>query len=201
VATDDAPANDPVRITTCDGPDGFSPGPGRYLAQLTEIRGGLLEQVVDLTPEQLAWHPNPNTESVGTQLLHLAAIEWSWIFQDILGRPDEEYDGWEEALPIRVGAPQISGQPLAYYTDRLARVRAKVRDALRAMTDDDLPRLVGNAPREPGEEHGGHLYTIDWILFHLVHHEAHHAGQVELLIRVMPEFGNRGAGESIPAGR
>ena len=184
---DPPPTASAPQITTCSGPDGFSPGIGRYFAQLTEIRDGLLAQVADLTPEQLAWHPNPDTESVGTQLLHVAAVEWSWIFQDILGRPDDDYLRWEEAFPIRVGTPQVSGQPLSYYADRLARVRAAVRAVLRGMTDDDLSRLVGNAPPEPGEEGASRLYAIDWILFHLVHHEAHHAGQVELLTRLMPD--------------
>lgn len=30
------------------------------------------------------------------------------------------------------------------------------------------------------------LCSIDWILFHLVEHEAHHTGQVELLRRLLP---------------
>ena len=175
------------RITTCTGPAGFASGIGRYLAQLAEIRAEILTQVDHLTPEQLAWHPTPDTESVGTQLLHVAAVEWSWIFQDILGRPDDDYQGWEEAFPLRVGGPQVSGKPLAYFIDHLARVRAEITEALRPFVDADLARLVGEGPLEPGEARRSRLYSIDWILFHLVHHEAHHAGQVELLIRLLPE--------------
>jgi uncharacterized damage-inducible protein DinB len=179
------PTADNPKITTCDPVPGFAPGIGRYVAQLTEIRGNLLREVANLSPEQLAWHPNEEMESIGTQLLHVAAIEWSWIFQDIFGRPDEEYDGWEEALPIRVGAPQVCGQPLAYFTEKLAAVRAQALEALRGLADDDLARLVGEAPPSDGEEPRARLYTIDWILFHIVEHEAHHIGQVELLRRLL----------------
>jgi uncharacterized damage-inducible protein DinB len=175
------------KITTCDPVPGFARGIGRYVAQLTETRGNLLREVANLSPEQLSWYPNDETESIGTQLLHVAAIEWSWIFQDIFGRPDEEFDGWAEALPIRVGAPQVTGKPLAYFTERLDRVRGQILDALRELSDDDLSRLVGEAPLSEGEERRARLYSIDWILFHLVEHEAHHVGQVELLRRLLPE--------------
>ena len=174
-------------ITTCDPAPGFSPGIGRYVTQLGETRRGLLHEVGDLTPEQLSWHPDEQTESIGTQLLHVAAVEWSWVFQEIYRRPDEDYDGWEEALPIRLGPAQVSGQPLSYFTERLERVRGEVLDALRELTDEDLSRLVEDASPGPEDEPGSRLYSIDWILFHLVEHEAHHAGQVELLARLLPK--------------
>ena len=174
------------RITTCDPPLGFSPGIGRYVAQLAETRDALLSPVENLTPEQLSWHPNPETESIGTLLLHVAAIEWSWVFQEIDRRPDEDYDGWEEALPLRVGLPQVRDRPLSYFTDRLDRVRDEVLARLRELTDEDLSRLVADSST-PESEPATELYSIDWVLFHLVHHEAHHAGQVELLVRLLPK--------------
>jgi uncharacterized damage-inducible protein DinB len=174
--------NQPPRIVLCDPVPGYSPRVGRYVAQLGEIRQDLLRQTANLTPAQLSWYPNDRVESIGTQLLHVAAIEWSWIFEDIFGRPDEEYDGWEEALPIRVGLPQVRDKPPAYFTDRLARVREEALTALRGLSDDDLSRLVPKTPAEPVAE----KFTIDWVLFHLVDHEAHHAGQVELMIRLLP---------------
>ncbi|HEY7036429.1 MAG TPA: DinB family protein [Thermomicrobiales bacterium] len=172
----------PPSIVSCDPVPGFSPRIGRYVAQLAETRQELLRQTVSLTPDQLSWYPNEQVESIGTQLLHVAAIEWSWIFEDVFGRPGEEYDGWEEALPLRLGLPQVRDRPLAYFTDRLDRVREEALAVLRGLTDDDLSRLVPVAPAEPVTE----VFTVDWVLFHLVHHEAHHAGQVELLVRLLP---------------
>jgi uncharacterized damage-inducible protein DinB len=175
------------KITTCDPVPGYAPGIGRYVAQLSGLRGNLLREVSNLSPEQLSWHPNELTESIGTQLLHVAAVEWSWTFQDIFGRPDEDFQGWEEAFPIRVNQPQVTGKPLAYFTDKLETVRAQTLEAFRGLSEDDLARLVGEGPVDEGEEPRSRLYTIDWILFHLVEHEAHHIGQVELLRRLLPE--------------
>jgi len=180
------PTTEHPLITRCDPVPGFSPGIGRYVAQLGETRRALVSEIGDLTPEQLCWHPNELTESIGTQLLHVAAVEWSWVFQEINRRPDEDYDGWEEALPIRLGLAQVGGQPLSYITERLDRIRGEVLDALRELTDEDLPRLVEDASPGPDDEPGSYLYSIDWILFHLVEHEAHHSGQVELLARLVP---------------
>jgi uncharacterized damage-inducible protein DinB len=180
------PTPDNPEITTCSPLPGFCPWAGRYVAQLAETRRELLRQVADLSPAQLSWHPNDETESIGTQLLHVAAVEWSWIFQDIFGRPDDDYQGWEEAFPLRVGASQVIGRALPYFTDRLERVRAEVLAALRGLTDADQDRLVGEGPSPEGIAPRSYLFSIDWILFHLVHHEAHHAGQVELLRRLLP---------------
>lgn len=182
---DQHPSRHQPRVTRIDPAPGFAPGIGRYVAQMGETRAALLEPVAGLTPGQLAWHPNPLTESVGTQLLHVAAVEWSWIFEEIFRRPAAAYDGWDEAMPIRRGLPQVAGWPLSYFTDRLARVRTEALAALAGLTDADLPRLVADASPPPDEtpEH----FSIDWVLFHLVHHEAHHAGQVELLVRLVPE--------------
>ena len=172
-----------AHIVNCGPAPGYSPGIGRYITQLTLTRRELLQQLEGLTPEQLSWHPSDDVESIGTQLLHVAAIEWSWVFEDIFGRPGEEYSGWEEALPIRLGLPQVSGRPLEDYLATMNQVRDDAFAALRALTDDDLPKL---RPEQPAEPDSGQ-YTIDLIFFHLVEHEARHAGQVELMVRLLPK--------------
>ena len=49
--------------------EGFTPQIGRYVAQLTEVRNDLKEQLVGLTQAQLDWHPDERTESIGTLML------------------------------------------------------------------------------------------------------------------------------------
>ena len=172
------------RIVTCDPVAGYAPAIGRYVAQLAEIRSDLHEQVAGLTVAQLDWHPDAQTESVGTLLLHLDAVEWSWMHQDIFGAADADYPGsWDEAMPLRVGVAQVSGRPLAQYLDQLAATRAETLRVLAGFTDADLARLVGEAPPPPGREARSELYTIDWIIWHILAHEAAHGGQVELLKR------------------
>jgi uncharacterized damage-inducible protein DinB len=174
-------------ITTCNPVEGFPPRIGRYVAQMNEVREDLKKQVQDLTIEQLDWHPDEQTESIGTLLLHIDGVEWSWIHQDILGRPDSEYPGeWTEAMPIRVGAPQVTGRPAESYLQKLGATRERTLEILRGFTDEDLAQLVGEADLGPDTEKRSYLFTIDWIIWHIIHHEAAHVGQIELLRRLGP---------------
>ena len=175
------------RVVTCDPVEGYSPQVGRYVAQLAEVRADLLHELEGLTAEQIDWHPDEQTESIGTLLLHLDAVEWSWIHQDIFGAKDDAYPGsWDEAMPIRVGVPQVQGRPLEAYLEQLAATRARTLEVLRGFTDADLARLVGEGEPPRGMEPRSVLYTIDWIIWHIIEHEAMHVGQVELLRRLGP---------------
>ncbi|MFL5734011.1 MAG: DinB family protein [Chloroflexia bacterium] len=185
------PTADNPSITTCDPVEGYAPQVGRYVAQMAEVRDDLKHEVEGLGIEQIDWHPDENTESIATLLLHIDAVEWSWIFEDIFGRPDSEYPGeWSEAMPIRVSVPQVQGRPLEWYFSKLDATRARTLDVLKSFTDEDLKRLVGESDPGPGHEKRTHLYTIDWIIWHIIEHEATHVGQIELLKRLGPQPGS-----------
>jgi uncharacterized damage-inducible protein DinB len=175
-------------IITCDPVEGYTPQIGRYVAQMNEVRADLKEQLDGLAIEQIDWHPDENTESIGTMLLHIDGVEWSWIFEDIFGKPDSEYPGvWAEAMPIRAGVPQVQGRPLEWYLKKLDATRERTLEVLRSFMDADLPRLVGESIPRPGQEKRSWLFTIDWIIWHIIQHEAAHVGQVELLKRLGPQ--------------
>src|SRR5439155_4137545 len=98
-----------------------------------------------------------------------------------------EYTGdWPEAMPIRVGAPQVTGRHVEFYLQKLDATRKRILEILRGFTDADLTRLVGEAEPRPGEEKRSYLFTIDWIIWHIIEHEATHVGQIELLRRLAP---------------
>ncbi len=175
------------RIITCNPVEGYTPQIGRYVAQMDEVRRDLKQEVNGLIVGQLDWHPDEWTESIGTLLLHLDAVEWSWIHEDIFGVSDDDYPGvWSEAMPIRFGVPQVQGRPLEWYLEKLDATRERTLEVLRGFTDDDLLRLVGEANLGPEMEKRSTLYTIDWIVWHILQHEASHVGQIELLRRLAP---------------
>jgi uncharacterized damage-inducible protein DinB len=183
----DKPTAANPKITTCDPVEGFTPQIGRYVAQLTEVRDDLKHEVAGLSIAQLDWHPNEQVESIGTLLLHCDAVEWSWMHEDVLGRSSDDYTGdWAEAMPIRVGAEQVTGRPVEYYLEKLDATRERTLEILRGFTDEDLSRLVGEAEPRPGEEKRARLFTIDWVIWHIIEHEATHVGQVEFLRRLAP---------------
>jgi len=174
-------------IITCNPVEGYVPWAGHYVAQINEVRGDIKSQLEGLTIAQLDWHPDENTESIGTQLLHLDAVEWSWMHEDLQGFPSSAYPGvWEEAMPIRVGVPQVQGRPLQWYLDKLDATRELTLGILKKLTEADQYRLVGEAEPQRGEEPRSHLFTADWIIWHVLQHESAHLGQIELLRRLRP---------------
>lgn len=161
---------------------GYPPRIGRYLTQMEDVRRQVKKYVDGLTPEQLAWHPNEKVESIGTVLLHIAAVECSWIGEDIMRRPMD--DEWKIAFPIRFGIPQIKDQPLEYYLKTLDVVREQTKADLKSLEDEDLDRLI--TPLDPGDPSNTSQFSMEWILYHVVDHEAHHKGQIAVMKRLLP---------------
>ena len=75
---------------------------------------------------------------------------------------------------------------MAQYLAQLDATRAETLRILQGFTDADLARLVGEAEPPPGVERRSELYTVDWIIWHVIEHEATHVGQIELLRRLGP---------------
>lgn len=162
--------------------EGFAPRIGLYVAQLEDVRRSTLRYVEGLDAAQLSWHPSPEVESIGTLLLHIAAVELSWIQEDIRRAPMP--DEWIIGFPIRFGLPQIQGKSLPYFVEKLDEVRNTTRSVLATLNDDDLARAV--TPLDDAGNPDASEYTIEWILYHLIEHEAHHRGQIAQLKRLLP---------------
>ncbi len=148
-----------------------------WQSQMEEQRKRLLSLLEEVNDETLDFTPNERRiETIGTLLLHIAAVEWSWIFEDIDGHA-MDFERWKFAFPLRstVDLPQLKGQSKQFYLDRLAEVREEVYKRLRKLNDQDLDKIVGSDQEK---------YSIEWILFHLVEHEAMHIGQINLLSRL-----------------
>ena len=161
---------------------GFAPRIGSYLAQLEDVRERTKRYAEGLSSSQLTWFPNPRVESIGTLLLHIAAVETSWIQEDIVRKPMGEE--WKIGFPIRFGIPQISGEPLEFFLEKLDSSRTMTRQVLAELTDADLDRSITSLDDERSAD--AQRYTIEWILYHLVEHEAHHKGQIAVMKRLLP---------------
>lgn len=166
-----------------DPAPGFTPEIGKLVAMLDDTRRRTKRYIDGLTAEQLAWYPNDKVESIGTILLHIAAVEHSYIQEDIMRRPMGEE--WKVAFPLRFGLPQITGKQLDYFTERLDSVREDTKSVLKKLTDSDLKRII--TPLDPGEPQNAQIeFSIEYILYHLIGHEAHHRGQIAVQKRLLP---------------
>ncbi len=76
---------------------------------------------------------------------------------------------------MREEIPQIKGKKLKFYLDKLDHVRQQVKERLTRIDDTELDLLV---------DIGHAAVSIEWILFHLIEHEAMHIGQISVLQRL-----------------
>ena len=155
----------------------LTPRVSHLYSMLQEVREKLLNIVDDLPEEILDFTPDErNFETIGTLLLHIAAIEWSWVFEDIDGL-EMDYEKFKHAFALRsdVDIPQLKGKKKQFYVELLKEVREEVYQRMKKMTDKDLEREIRSDSNK---------YNIEWILFHIIEHEATHIGQVLLLKRL-----------------
>lgn len=155
----------------------LTPRVSYWYSMLQEVRERLLNIIDDLNDEMLDFTPNEkNFETIGTLLLHIVAIEWSWVFEDIDGL-EMDYEKFKHAFALRsdVDIPQLKGKNKQFYLNQLKEVREKVFHRLTKFSDEDLDEIV---------ESNADKFSIEWILFHILEHETMHIGQILLLKRL-----------------
>jgi len=182
--------------TALETPPGFaSREAARFLWQMDEQRRRLLADTRDLDPAALEWQPRPGMNTIGMLLAHIAFAEVHLVqvgvlgeaaghAHDVIGLTEEE-----EGLPLAEGAPPspaLSGKPLEYFDDLLARARAHSHQVARTLTDADLDGVIRRPPRPDGTVRE---FNRAWVLYHLVEHEAGHHSQILLLKHLRKAMG------------
>lgn len=156
----------------------YPPEIGRWLWALEEARRPTLRITAELSQDALDWRGSDGLEnSIGSLLYHLALVEMSWLHFDLLGLPKlpPELAGdypWPFADAKRC-LTHVSGVPLADHLGRLHRSRRIFLDHFRDMSLDDW-----HQPREFADRS-----SPEWVVFHLIEHEAGHAFQISALAR------------------
>jgi len=169
--------NKHLKIFKLDKVADLSPRVATWYAIMNDSREYLIEIIEGLDEDALDFTPNDKTiETIGTLLMHIAGVEWSWIFEDIDGvEMDFERFKYGFALRPNVNIPQIKEKSKQFYLDELKYVREQVYKRLCKLKDKELEEMVGS---------GEQKYTIEWILFHIAEHEMMHIGQILLLKRM-----------------
>ncbi|MDQ3397027.1 MAG: DinB family protein [Deinococcota bacterium] len=159
---------------------GYEAEIGLFLAALDDTRRRTKKSLSGLPDAAVDWTVAPNTNSTGTLLYHLAAIETDWLYSEILEQPFPEHvmalfphDVRDEQGRLSV----VAGVSLQEHLARLDATRAIFLAALQGMTPTDFYR-VRHLP--------DYDVTPAWVLHHLMQHEAEHRGQL-LTLRMMAE--------------
>ena len=171
------------------------------MAALEELRLGTLLFLHDLGPDLLTSIPTPEMNSIGTLITHIAESEAFWIVERIGGRPlpPERRELYRMDLFGRPHAPQAARASGAFFVGILADLRIESHEVLAGINDKDLDgKRTWNDPRRPENQE---VFTVRWILNHVLTHEAHHRGQIAMTRRMLgagepPVLTDRPGGES-----
>ena len=171
---------DDLEVLSIAGISDYAPEIGTLLWMLEDgrrrLKQGLAE--MDTTQEQaiLDWRPRPGVNSIGTLLYHIAAIEADWLFAEVLAdyTPETAVSWPDQLLSYNIRGEQgwltpVPGETLAHHLRRLDTVRSLLLDAFRGMSLAEFRRLRRLEMYE---------VTPEWVLHHLIQHEAEHRGQI-----------------------
>lgn len=134
-----------------------------FIDQLDRVHGRTRRIVVLIPRDAVEWSPKPGWFSFGGLVRHLAGIE-RWMYgETVSGRPSR-YPG--HGLQLAEGYDAI----LAYY-DRL---HAEARAVFAGLSDERLNEKCSTPAGTP-------ITVWKWLRAHL-EHEAHHRGQLYLML-------------------
>ncbi len=168
-------------------PLGDDPEVGLWLAALEEGRADTLKELERVTHDMVDWYPDAPLNSIGTLLYHIALIEAAWVAEEILESDDEPIElagvlPWPDREgPGNGGARRLSridGQTLDEHRERLATVRGWTLDQLKPMTNADFHRVRSLEAYD---------VAPNWVLHHVLQHEAEHRSHIAWLRDVFPE--------------
>ena len=159
---------------------GVSPQISGLIGMLRYARKTTHDTVAGLSVEDLDYLHDPESNSIGSLLHHIAAVE-AWYQANTFDRREwtpTEVARWQVAADLGPRArTQIREHPLDYYVARLAEVRSRTEGELRAHDDDWL------AESGPWFD-----YTVNnyWKWFHVCEDEINHRGQIRWLCKRLP---------------
>jgi uncharacterized damage-inducible protein DinB len=164
---------------------GFTPQIARLVSMMNYVRLTTLSAVEGLAVNELDYLNDPESNSIGSLLLHIAAAEVGYQAATFDNRElnDQEKHEWGTVLALGEKTRQeIIGYDLDHYLKKLGKVRAKTLAEL-AIRDDkwlDEQTLFGSDNRVNN--------YFKW--FHVFTHEVNHRGQIRLLRRQVKRNGS-----------
>jgi len=161
---------------------------GSLVAMLGYTRATTLAAVDGLTVPDLEHRHDGRANSIGALLAHIAAGEWYYLSATLERRtPDaSEWSNWGAALRLGPTAESaIEGRDLAWHQQRLAEVRGRSLDGLRAVDDAWLVEQFELPWRKQPA-------TNLWAWYHVGEDELNHRGQIRWLTSRLPSRGTSG---------
>ena len=154
-----------------------------WLWAMEDARRRTLARLEGMTQPELDWTPPAGENAIGTLLYHIAAIEMDWLLTEVLEQPDFPPD-IDALFPLDVRDASgrlspCSNVALADHLARLDAIRARLLATFRTMSPAEFRRIRHLRDYD---------VTPEWVLHHLLQHEAEHRGEI-MLVRALAERG------------
>jgi Protein of unknown function (DUF664) len=165
---------------------GYSPQLGTFVSLLTWMRdaNGVISATKNLTTADLDYLIDPNANTIGALMLHLAANETYYQLNTFEGKKwdtwaDSVKKQWDPAMNLGdAGRKTIKGHDRDYYLNILQETRAKTLAEFSKRDDVWLMAVDKDWFWGPTNNY------CKW--FHVCEHEAHHTGQIAFLRKRLP---------------
>jgi uncharacterized damage-inducible protein DinB len=155
--------------------------------ELESGRQEILDGIRHLTKEQFFTPPIPGEFPIGAYLMHFCECDIAWtsrlsegsveISDDLKKR--SYYNSWFDPWGDDAGEPPKEAPEVQFYFNMLAEVRKLFVDYVKSMTDEDLHKEITRI--RDGKEQ---KLSKKWIICNHIKHDAHHRGQIFMLIRM-----------------
>jgi uncharacterized damage-inducible protein DinB len=154
---------------------GQEPEIGRWLWALQDSRRRTMSELEGISPATIDWLPPGNESSIGSILYHVAGIELDWLYMEVLEQsfPPEAVILFPHDIRDDEGLlSKIEGFSLEQQLQRLEVVRGLLLAAYQTMDLSEF-RRTRSLPN--------YDVTPEWVLHHLMQHEAEHRSQIGAL--------------------
>jgi len=134
-----------------------------------------------MNEELLHWRLADNDSNIGDLLYHIALVEADWLYTEVLQKPIPEQIGKDLSHEDRDNLGRlihIGEETAGALVSRLDAVRSELKTSYWNMDYADFRRLR-QLPK--------YDVSPEWVLHHLLQHEAEHRGQINLLKRKCTE--------------
>jgi uncharacterized damage-inducible protein DinB len=163
---------------------GYSPQVGTLVSMMTWMRHVVLMSVKGMTQKDLDYLADPNANTIGALLMHLAATDRIYQINTFEGNSLKELpaaykEKWQVAMELGDPARKsIKGHDLDYYLNLLKETREQTLAEFRKRDDNWLLSVDNTWGWGPTNNY------CKW--FHVCEHESNHNGQIKFLKKRIP---------------
>lgn len=160
--------------------EGFDGKIGELVAMLDYSRAVLLEDIKNLSQDDLDFIAYDGANSIGALLMHIASVDFVYqvISHENRDLNEEELLKWKTALLLGPEANrEIRNQPLEYYLNTLQETREKTYFILNSKNEEWLFR--------EGTWDNGVAHNNYWFWYHVMEDEINHRGQIRVIKKML----------------